>query len=172
MRRPFSGVVALAALFGLVTPSAATIVDITYTGTVTSFTDGLGLFKGTVIKDGESFVASYVFNTSLGYEHRSSTNNLSQNVGYTNPLISATVNINGITISVPGTFDSFSQAQELPGRPQETFVLGSLLGVLPAIPQLWQRSDFAESVSIGHSEYLSSQVESTTAIPLTVDGLL
>src|SRR5664280_2154126 len=68
MRRPFSGVVALAALFGLVTPSAATIVDITYTGTVTSFTDGLGLFKGTVIKDGESFVASYVFNTSLGYE--------------------------------------------------------------------------------------------------------
>ena len=97
-----------AAACGFATPASATIVDVTYTGTVSSGGDSIGVFGlGPDLTDltGFSFVSHYTFDTSVGIIVTSPTLNENQGGSYfgnTSPSICATLTINGHTVSITG----------------------------------------------------------------------
>jgi hypothetical protein len=96
------------ASFGGLTPASATIVDVTYTGGVSSGRDTDGLFgpPGTDLT-GDPFKAFFVFDTTLGSTTTSPTEN--QALGGTvlslpSPSLSAALTINGHSFDVSGFF--------------------------------------------------------------------
>ena len=91
MKTKLFAVVSALAVLGVASPASAVIVDVTYTGTVTSS----NYF-------GDTWVANYVFDTTKGnYNESSPTNNYVSGFccyyGDFNPALSATVTINGST---------------------------------------------------------------------------
>jgi hypothetical protein len=104
-------------IVGYAAPASATIVYITVTGTVTTGTDGSGLF-GTIGASlaGDAYTAQYVFDTSLGYTRNSATENYAEGGWFyislgapytTSPSLGASLTINGQSSSIAGGY--FSQ---------------------------------------------------------------
>lgn len=107
----FFGVLATFVIVGT-TPAAAAIVDVIYTGTVTSDSDLTGVF-GTVGGSndlvGQIYTAKFVFDTSMGTEvNTGSQHYISGGTGFgtTSPAISATLTIGSTTISVPTNYSA------------------------------------------------------------------
>jgi PEP-CTERM motif len=106
---PGSATAALIAILGFVSPASATIVQVTYWGTVSSGSDQTGIFGpagGSL--DGDSYVAHYVFDTTQGYTYASPTNNYAYGGStYENnsPLVSSSVTINGHTANIGGNYE-------------------------------------------------------------------
>lgn len=97
--------------------ASAAIVEVTVNGTVTSSVDLTGIF-GIVDTGnayvGDSYVASIIFNPSLGETQSTSTYNTAEGgsadptPNLTNPALSANVTINGVTVSInPINFGEF-----------------------------------------------------------------
>ena len=114
-----SAMAALIAILGFVSPASATLVDVTYWGTVHSGYDKTGVF-GPAGADlsGDSYVANYVFNTALGIitnepgwqgaqggSFFSPTNPAGPNFA-ASPLVSASVTINGHSVNIGGSYIS------------------------------------------------------------------
>ncbi len=97
---------ASAALIASISQASAEIVDVTYTGKVAGLNDPNQLI-GSNLAVGQSFVATYVFDTSLGDVFSSSNENYAFGGGGTsapglaNPLLSASVTIGGSSITLP-----------------------------------------------------------------------
>jgi hypothetical protein len=100
-------VVAGVAMLGGVSQASADIMDVTYTGTVYSGTDTLGVFGGGSLV-GLSWVATYTFDTSLGYTLSSSIQNYAYGgaflAGYPSPVLSSMITINGVGRAVDGSY--------------------------------------------------------------------
>jgi hypothetical protein len=97
-------------LFGVVSPTSAAIVQVTYTGTVASGFDYTGVFgsAGTDLT-GDSFTARYLFDTTLGVTYSSSSPAENQAYGGTgfsipSPSLGAVLTINGQNLAVAGSF--------------------------------------------------------------------
>jgi hypothetical protein len=92
---------AIAAFFGIGSPASADIVTMTFTGTVTSAYDDIGLFGsfvpccGNTTYNGDSYVAKFVFDTSLGSGNFS---NIPGGITLNGGALSATVTVNGHTV--------------------------------------------------------------------------
>ena len=107
MNIKFVSVVAGVAMLGGVSQASAAIMDVTYTGTVYSGTDTLGVFGGGSLV-GLSWVATYTFDTSLGHSYSSSNYNevyggSASAYGNTSPVLSSMVTINGVGQAVGGS---------------------------------------------------------------------
>lgn len=94
------------------TSASASILDVTYTGTVSSGADSGNAFglAGTNIV-GDSYVAYYRVDTSLpgtpGYSGTAIDQNFTyggSNFGNTSPILNSTVTINGVTVGVNGSW--------------------------------------------------------------------
>jgi len=108
MNSKFAAAVSAFALLAGPSAASAATVTITYAGTVSSGYDGTGVF-GSAGGDltGDSYTATYVFNTSLGNTALSTPTELILNggagaFGIPTPLVNASLTINGVTVSVPG----------------------------------------------------------------------
>jgi hypothetical protein len=106
-------VVAGVAMLGGVSQASAAIMDVTYTGTVTSGGLGSGIdwlgFFGTAGANliGSSWVATYTSDTSLGYLISSSSKNDvygGSKFGTTSPVLSSMITINGVGKAVGGSY--------------------------------------------------------------------
>jgi hypothetical protein len=102
-------VVAAAVMLGGVSQASAAIMDVTYTGTVSSGTDTFGLFgiAGASLV-GSSWVATYTFDTTLGSPNSSSTENFVTGgtiygAGSSSPVLSSMITINGVYKAVDGS---------------------------------------------------------------------
>jgi hypothetical protein len=117
MKSKLIGLVVCATLFGTAThgvsQASAAIMDVTYTGTVTSGGLGSGIdwlgFFGTAGANllGKSWVATYTFDTSLGYLNSSSSKNDvygGSKFGTTSPVLSSMITINGVGKAVVGSY--------------------------------------------------------------------
>lgn len=94
----------LIALFGLAAPASATVITVTYSGTIVSGTDQAGLF-GTAGADlsGQKYSARYVFNTKLGTQESSAALNRlfgGNAFGTTSPAVYTTLTIGGHSIDL------------------------------------------------------------------------
>ena len=94
------------------TSAASAELLVTYTGTIASGEDVTGIF-GTSGADltGNSFVARYLIDPSLGNQSTTPISNQAQggtNLGVASPIVSANVTINGITFDFAGPA-SFAQ---------------------------------------------------------------
>src|ERR1700738_1709743 len=99
-------VVAGVAMLGGVSQASAAIMDVTYTGTVASGTDPLGVFGGGSLV-GLSWVATYTFDTSLGNTHSSPYYNYAyggSSSGSASPVLSSMITINGVGRAVAGSY--------------------------------------------------------------------
>ncbi|HEX9168766.1 MAG TPA: PEP-CTERM sorting domain-containing protein [Roseiarcus sp.] len=111
------GSVAALTLCGAILPASAAIVDVTFTGTIffMSYDSGItpifvpgGLAPSSSF-DGKPYTANFVFNTDLGSSTSSATGFSVQggsSTGFTDPLVSASVTVNGVTENIPGLYDS------------------------------------------------------------------
>jgi PEP-CTERM motif len=119
---------AAAVLYAGLSPAAAAIVNVTYTGTVYDGYDQSGLFgpAGSGLA-GSSYKATYTFNTSLGSLSSGPTSNLNyggSSTGFASPLIGGSVTINGQSVAMPrGYSDSMYGYND--GVLSEQFHLGS-----------------------------------------------
>jgi hypothetical protein len=88
------------------TQASATIVDVTYTGTVISMFDQFGFF-GSQSLVGYPYTATYRFDTSLGGDNNSPNSNYLYGgsfFGIPSPSLGALVTINGHTLAIGGNY--------------------------------------------------------------------
>jgi hypothetical protein len=87
-------------------PAEATVVYVTYTGTISSGSDSGGVFGQAGSLSGESFTASYVFDTGIGNTATSPTENFvfgGTSFSVPSPLIDpAVLTIGGVSINISG----------------------------------------------------------------------
>ena len=104
-----TGVICLAAtlgVFGVVSPASATIIDVTYRGTVSAGgTDDTDFLEIGTNLNGDSYVATFVFNTAVGIDLNGPPTWQAFGgsqiwAGTTSPLISAIVTIDGAPVSI------------------------------------------------------------------------
>ena len=104
----FLGAAAVVACCGVIAPVSAAIVQVQYTGTVSSGYDITGVF-GTAnsFLTGAAYTANYTFETANGYTY----NSPNQNYAYggsayptLSPSLGSTVTINGNTVSIAGNY--------------------------------------------------------------------
>jgi hypothetical protein len=120
--------VAAVAMLGGVSQSSAAIMDVTYTGTVSTGWDNLGLFgtKGANLT-GKSWVATYTFDTSCNActLHQTSYDSwviggssyILFNSATTSPVLSSMITINGVGKAVDGSYLGEDRANhEVPGE--------------------------------------------------------
>jgi hypothetical protein len=98
------GAVAIIALIADLSSAQAGVVYVTYTGTVTSSSDLTGMFGPVGFNNlvGDSYQVSYQFNPALGYTYSSPTENFADGGSFypaPSPALSATVTINGVSVS-------------------------------------------------------------------------
>jgi hypothetical protein len=104
----FAGLIFL----GLVSHASAEIVTVTYTGAVVSDDDRSGRFGpsgGINNLVGDTYQVVYIFDTAVGQTFTSPNENYARGGNIypaTNPLLSATATINGINVSVVGSYNS------------------------------------------------------------------
>lgn len=102
MRMKFFGAAVMTAVLSILSPASANIVTMTFTGTVTSAYDDIGLFGivvpccGNTTYNGDSYVAKFVFDTSLGSGNFS---NIPGGITLNGGALSATVTVNGHTVA-------------------------------------------------------------------------
>lgn len=127
--------VAFAASFALAAPVSAAVVQVQYTGTVSSGYDQTGIFgsAGSYL-DGLAYTANYTFETTNGYFNGDWYYNQvygGSAYGNLSPALSSSVTINGNTIAISGNYfghiyghnsGSFSQVYH---HAQEYVVTGS-----------------------------------------------
>ena len=98
-------------MLGGVSQASAAIMDATYTGTVSSGIDTLGLFGAAGANlAGSSWVVTYTYDTSLGYSKSSPYENYVYggiNYGNTSPVLSTMITINGVGKVVVGSYSGF-----------------------------------------------------------------
>jgi hypothetical protein len=109
-------VLASLALLTSVSQASATIVNVTYSGLVSSVRDLTGtLFdNGGSVQVGDTYVATFVFDTALGNTFSSATQNYAiggTSVSQPTPALSAQVTINGVTVSIDPSYASDIQGQ-------------------------------------------------------------
>ena len=99
--------IAILASFALLTSvsqASAEILVVTYTGTISSGFDRSGLFGAPRRDlDGDSYVARYTFDASLGRTFSTPERNFAvggSTLGITSPALSSTVTVNGITQAI------------------------------------------------------------------------
>jgi len=141
-------IVAGVAMLGGVSQASAAIMDVTYTGTVTSGTDTLGVFGGGSLV-GLSWVATYTFDTSLGYIFSSPFGNYNYAyggsayaAGHPSPVLSSMITINGVGRAVDASYwgrDFGANTTELGGTYSEQY-------------------HHAENYSSGQQEYLTNSI--------------
>jgi hypothetical protein len=124
MKTKFASSIIALTLGGICSPACADIVNVTYTGVVSSGTDATGVF-GSVDTSGAAYVgdtytANFVFDTSKGITLTSPTENYAEGgSGYPaqNPLVSASVTIltagGNKTVSVAGAYSSVIFAENV-----------------------------------------------------------
>jgi hypothetical protein len=105
------------ALLGGIAQASATIMDVTYTGKVSSGADTLNIFgmRGVDII-GLSWVATYTYDTSLGYRTTSTTRDNVYGGPYygstsISPVLSSMITINGIGKAVAGSYAGYLNAE-------------------------------------------------------------
>jgi PEP-CTERM motif len=108
MKPKVLGAAAIVAALGFAAPAAATLVGVTYWGTVFDGYDVTGVFGTAGANlDGDSYVAHYVFDTTQGDTYSSATYNYAYGgsaYGVASPLVSASVTINGNSVSIVGDY--------------------------------------------------------------------
>jgi hypothetical protein len=140
MNSKLVSVVAAAAMLGGVSQASAAIMDVTYTGTVSSGTDTFGLFgKEGANLIGKTWVATYTFDTSLGFPASNGVRGGSE-LGNTSPVLSSMITINGIGRAVSGSSYGYEYG---------------LHDVTSS-----KQYHFAENYSAGHKEYLENYIAS------------
>jgi hypothetical protein len=113
------------------TTSPAAIVDVTYTGTVSSGADSanaFGLAGANIV--GDSYVAYYRIDTSAGTSTTSATVNQTfggSGVGTTSPILTSSVTINGVTVTVGGSYYgvTYGENDGAPGNFSEQYQFAS-----------------------------------------------
>jgi hypothetical protein len=109
-------VVAGVAMLGGVSQASAAIIDATYTGTVSSGIDTLGLFGAAGANlAGSSWVVTYTYDTSLGYSKSSPYENYVYggiNYGNTSPVLSSMITINGVGKAVDASYYGYILGKE------------------------------------------------------------
>jgi hypothetical protein len=135
-------VVAGVAMLGGVSQTSAAVMDVTYTGTVSSGTDTLGVFGGGSLV-GLSWVATYTFDTSLGYTYSSSDYNYAYGgseygAGHPSPVLSSMITINGVGRAVDGSYHGWDYGYNIGGVSRQIHI--------------------AENVSSGHTENLNNDI--------------
>lgn len=101
-------VVAFAASFGLAAPVSAAVVQVQYTGTVSSGYDQTGIFgtAGSYL-DGLAYTANYTFETTNGYFNSDWFYNHAYGgsaYGNLSPALGSSVTINGNTVAISGNY--------------------------------------------------------------------
>jgi hypothetical protein len=128
--------------------ASAAIVLETFTGTVIG-TDTLGLFGAANTQLSTGYTANYFFNTSLG------TTSLQPGVfsrtggtifSTTSPLVSANLIINGITVSVGGTY--FSELANLNSLATSFFTFRAVADIYPNANDSFTNSIQSQSASV------------------------
>src|ERR1700687_869903 len=107
-------IVAGVAMLGGVSQASAAIMDVTYTGTVYQGTDTLGVFGGGSLV-GLSWVATYTYDTSLGYRDTTTNHDNVWGGPYygstsTSPVLSSMITINGVGKAVAGSYAAYLYA--------------------------------------------------------------
>lgn len=96
--------------FGLAaTPASAALVDITWTGKAYVGDDNLGLFGTPGSLVGQSYVAQYRYDTSIGFRSGADYQVVESdnfNLPNVSPLVSARITINGSSVSVIGDYNN------------------------------------------------------------------
>src|SRR6202158_901486 len=138
-------VVAGLVMLGGASQASAAIMDVTYTGTVSSGIDTLGIFGAAGANlAGSSWVATYTFDTSLGHSYSSSNYNEIYGGSFynnTSPVLSSMVTINGVGQAVGGSY------------------AGVVYGVNNGgFSKFSKQSHTAEYHSFGHTEYLENYI--------------
>ena len=154
-------VVAGLVMLGGASQASAAIMDVTYTGTVSSGIDTLGIFGAAGANlAGSSWVATYTFDTSLGHSYSSSNYNEIYGGSFynnTSPVLSSMVTINGVGQAVGGSY----------------------AGVVYGVNNGGFSKHTAEYHSSGHTEYLENYISNyngslpasiTTPFTHTVDA--
>jgi hypothetical protein len=105
---------AMIAAIILATPASATIIDAIYKGTVKDGIDGIGLY-GPAGADltGDAFVATFNMDTSKGTNLSTPTENFIEGgavYGTESPMIKATLEINGKSAAIDGSYNGVVQA--------------------------------------------------------------
>ena len=98
MKAKLFGVIAAVTFVAGLPSARAAIVDVTYTGMVTSITDQANTFHGAGV--GSLFQIAYRFDTTQGYTISSPTENLAYGgscCGNSSPSLGATVTVNNVT---------------------------------------------------------------------------
>jgi hypothetical protein len=128
------GVVAASVFFGIVSTASADIVYVTYSGTVLSGNDPIGIFgaPGSSLA-GDAYTTFYIFNTSVGEIHSDPffNSDLGGAAGYAqpSPSLGAVLTINGISMGIGGAsagylygidFGDFSRSYDFAGDPSRS----------------------------------------------------
>jgi PEP-CTERM motif len=129
------GLAAALALFGITSAASADIVYVTYSGTVLSGYDQIGIFgaPGSSLA-GDAYTTFYIFNTSVGEIHSDPffNSDLGGVVGIyaqPSPSLGAVLTINGISMGIGGgsvgylygiDYGDFSRSYDLAGDPSRS----------------------------------------------------
>jgi hypothetical protein len=161
------GSVAALAFCGTALPASAALVDVTFTGSIISpsydtgitpiFVPG-GLSPGSAFV-GAPFTATFVFNTDLGSSASSATGFSVEggtSTGFTDPLVSASVTVNGVTESVPGLYDS------------ELTLCSSSCPSIPSGSLTLYASDYSNGGPLGSTVNNRTDVEIEGAFPSSI----
>ncbi|HLH94147.1 MAG TPA: hypothetical protein VKW08_03425 [Xanthobacteraceae bacterium] len=103
-----AGMLSGLSLFCAVAPASASILDVTYTGTVALGFDAVGAFGHVGFLSGDSYKAEYVFDTSLGASFSPGFDNDATGgakFGTTSPVLKASLTIDGHTVSITPGYD-------------------------------------------------------------------
>ncbi len=108
MRAKVLSAAAVVAALGAMPPATAALVPVTVWRTVSSGYDQTGVFgpAGQSLV-GDSYEARYLFNTALGLTLSNPTKNYAlggTNFGVPSPAVSASVTINGVTVTIGGDY--------------------------------------------------------------------
>jgi hypothetical protein len=158
MRMRTTGLLAALALLTSASQVLAAMVEVTFTGTVSDVNDGEHIFGSSPQSlVGESYVAQYVFNTSIGDVFSSPTLNYAKggsDYGVPSPLISASATIGGTlvyTVSPTPNFNTIMGSSDgttnwqyelaeykfpVSGNSTENYIQSSVMSPVGSIPSL------------------------------------
>ncbi len=118
-------------LVGLAAPACAVPVPVnammqaTFSGTVVSGNDAHNVFGGSLLLDGEAFIASFKYNTAIGRHTSPVIDQIfgGLSLGSQSPMISASITINGISYDFLGW--GYGQASVANGLGHSSFSLSA-----------------------------------------------